>query len=112
MSIGESWGYDRFTRVSNLYKRGLVSKNDNLEMKIQISWLNYNEGISRMNEAIQIRKAIIAENKHKIEMLRENQNNNKKMKKSKIIRYVSHRNQQLLRDNRDLLSQNSARTSK
>ena len=83
-------------------------------MTIQISWLNYNEGIAGMNEAIQVRKAIIAENKRKIELLKEElkEKDEKKIKRPKIIWYVSHNNQQLLGDPQGLiLLRNNSMTS-
>ena len=83
-------------------------------MTIQISWLNYNEGIASMNEGIQVRKAIIAENKRKIELLKEElkEKDEKKIKRPKIIRYVSHNNQQLLGDPQGfILLRNNSMTS-
>lgn len=74
----ESWGYDKFTRVHNLYQNGLVTDaQDELHLRVSIAVSSFHQGCKEIDELIAQRELTKIKNIQKIEMLRKKLENKK-----------------------------------
>lgn len=66
----ESWGYDKYTRISNIYEFGFLGTNDTLLINAFISPASYYEASRPFNHLINEKEKILQQNENKIKILK------------------------------------------